>query len=661
MGSLRKSRPAWAALASALVSACALSGAWLALAAEPRSTSLVSTGPAATDGVGYPSFDAISEDGTRIFFETEERLVAADTDSRYDVYERAGKQTRLLSIGPGGGNGENDSHGAVASASGEVVYFSTDESLLAIDDDGSDDVYRREGDDLELVSTGSAGNGPLPVWLSWVSADGERAYLETEEALVPADLDGAKDVYLREDGATSLATPGTPLWVELMHFTEDGSVLFVRTHAALDAGDTDGELDVYALRGGAYELLSTGPGGGNQPGGESPLVGASADGSRAFFRTEEKLLAADTDNAQDLYERAGGTTSLVSVGPNGGNGGQDVSYQGISADGARAFFITSEQLVATDFDLAADLYERTGGVTTLLTTGTDTHGVRSTQISADGSRVLVGGGSSLLPVDDDGGWADVYELAGGAVTLLTPGIEDDDAYLLMASEDLDRVFFETNSAADPADADSDALDVYEARDGELALISTGPAGGDGPEEAELQAISADGTRAVFDTEEPLVAEDTDAEADLYLSGPPSSLDPESPAPSGSLPAQLSAEDVTAPGDPPAKGGGPRCAGMPATIVGSGKRDVVRGTEKRDVIVARGGNDRILGRGGNDLICAGGGKDTVLGGGGNDVIDGEGGADQLHGGAGSDTIRGGSGRDLCRSGAGKGTVRQCERG
>lgn len=55
----------------------------------------------------------------------------------------------------------------------------------------------------------------------------------------------------------------------------------------------------------------------------------------------------------------------------------------------------------------------------------------------------------------------------------------------------------------------------------------------------------------------------------------------------------------------------RCAGRLATIVGTGRADVLRGTRGRDVIVALGGNDRILGLGKGDFICAGRGNDVIV--------------------------------------------------
>lgn len=79
--------------------------------------------------------------------------------------------------------------------------------------------------------------------------------------------------------------------------------------------------------------------------------------------------------------------------------------------------------------------------------------------------------------------------------------------------------------------------------------------------------------------------------------------------------------------------GPSCAGVPATIVGTDGRDVLRGTHGDDVIVGLGGRDTLIGLGGDDIICGGDGDDVIVGGLGDDT---------LHGGAGDDVIIGGRG-------------------
>jgi uncharacterized delta-60 repeat protein len=100
-------------------------------------------------------------------------------------------------------------------------------------------------------------------------------------------------------------------------------------------------------------------------------------------------------------------------------------------------------------------------------------------------------------------------------------------------------------------------------------------------------------------------------------------------------------------DPGPAGKGARCAGLPATIVGTPKRDTIRGTARRDVIVARGGADRISALGAGDVVCAGGGDDVVRGGPGRDVLLGGPGRDTLNGGPGRDRLIGGPGLDKVR--------------
>ena len=49
-------------------------------------------------------------------------------------------------------------------------------------------------------------------------------------------------------------------------------------------------------------------------------------------------MSADTDTRADVYERSGGQTTLISTGPAGGNGDFDGGFPRMSADGARVVF-----------------------------------------------------------------------------------------------------------------------------------------------------------------------------------------------------------------------------------------------------------------------------------------------------------------------------------
>ncbi len=92
---------------------------------------------------------------------------------------------------------------------------------------------------------------------------------------------------------------------------------------------------------------------------------------------------------------------------------------------------------------------------------------------------------------------------------------------------------------------------------------------------------------------------------------------------------------------------PLCNGLPATIIGTERNDVINGTNGDDVIVSLGGADNVAGKAGDDVICLGDGNDTINGGQGDDIILGEGGKDNLSGSTGNDSIDGGADRDTIR--------------
>jgi hypothetical protein len=125
----------------------------------------------------------------------------------------------------------------------------------------------------------------------------------------------------------------------------------------VSADTPDGWMDVYERRGEETTLISTGPAGGNGAF-DAFFNGASADGTRIFFETDEPLVTADTDAASDLYERAGAQVTLLSTGPDGGNGDVGAFFDGASADGTRVVFETEESLLRADTDAARDLYAK---------------------------------------------------------------------------------------------------------------------------------------------------------------------------------------------------------------------------------------------------------------------------------------------------------------
>lgn len=336
----------------------------------------------------------------------------------------------------------------------------------------------------------------------------------------------------------------------------DGSVVFFTTDEQPGLlGDTDLKTDVYmrafdptpGIEDFVTRKVSTGPAGGNNAI-DAFFVGASQDGSRAFFSTRESLVAEDTDHAADLYLRdtVGNTTTLVSVGDPAcvaegcGNAEVGASFvqRGVAADGSKAFFVTTERLSAADDDDVSDVYVRDveAATTELVSRGSpscqaggcgngDLPILSFDDSSADGSRVAFRTAEDLAGVDDDGDAPDIYQrdlLTGATVQVSLPGECPECVPSFGASsDDGSHIVFETSAEIDPADADEEQ-DVYDWSAGVASLASHGPAGGNGGDPAvfpgvvsAFPGVSADGSRVVFETAEQLVGFDDDDVNDVY--------------------------------------------------------------------------------------------------------------------------------------------------
>lgn len=455
--------------------------------------------PASAD----PAYKGSSAAGELVFFETEERLVPGDTDTKRDVYERfydpeAGVEsyvTREVSLGPAGGNDAYNATYEKTNSAGTVVFFSTAESLVGADADHATDVYARglETGTTTLVSVGEAacapscGNGPQDAGFARAAADGSEVFFVSQERLTAADTDSVPDVYVRD-----LASETTEL---------------VSSGSAFCAP---------ACGNGAFEDVA--------------LRGISADGSHAYFTTAERLAAADTDTAVDVYSRdlTSATTTLVSQGGAGcapacGNGGIVPVFQGSSADGARAFFTTAESLVGADTDTATDIYARDlpAGPTILVSGGTSSTETASFAVAtADGAHVFFTTAEPLVAADEDSA-NDVYEWSGGTIGLVTTAECSSacGATFDAVSSDAGTILFNTAQQLSGEDTDN-SVDVYSQAVGgsEAVLISRGSGCGpcgNGPADARFDRASADAEHVVFTSSEVLAGDDGDGEDDIY--------------------------------------------------------------------------------------------------------------------------------------------------
>jgi hypothetical protein len=449
----------------------------------------VSIGPKGGNDAQPATFDGMSNDGTEVFFSTAEPLVAGDTDQVEDVYLRNLVENRTVLVSQGGNGSFATSFlpGGVA-PDGGVVFFGSGERLDSADQDNAFDVYVRdiEAETTRLVSApdpgcASCASEGLDPQFRGTDDSGDLAFFTTDEKLVGSDSDaGESDIYARDLAAETTALVSVP-------------------------GTCPPELPV----------------GQNC---EPSYGGASADGSHVFFETNERILGSDTDKFQDVYDWSAGAVALTSTGPDGGNGEANVTFAGTKPDGGTAFFETSESLVAADADSAQDVYQRSGGTTALVSPGEGGRGNLAIPasfewVSRSGPLAVIFTTAESLVAEDTDSSQDVYMRAGGATTLLSTGPDggsgEFSAIFAGAADDGSKVFFATAESLVAEDTDA-SQDVYMRSGGETTLVSGGQVGGNGAFSAGLRGVSTTGSRALFTTQERLTVDDDFAgEQDIY--------------------------------------------------------------------------------------------------------------------------------------------------
>ena len=231
-----------------------------------------------------------------------------------------------------------------------------------------------------------AGFGALPfdgvsgasVGTHALSADGRYlVFSSSNDVLLASDEDSAENVYRLDRSNGTLvqvnvtATGGQPLAGSLSDaasVSADGRYVEFESDASnlVPGGPADG-FYVKDMQTGAVELASraTGPAGAAAASPELAVI--SGDGRHVAFTATGVLHADNADGAQgatDAYVRAldAGTTHMVSVSATGGEVGgvNDRAAPDIDFNGDAVAFITDAKLSADDADDTDDAYVRTG-------------------------------------------------------------------------------------------------------------------------------------------------------------------------------------------------------------------------------------------------------------------------------------------------------------
>lgn len=241
----------------------------------------------------------------------------------------------------------------------------------------------------------------------------------------PTDVDERSDVYTWNRGVFSLASPssGTHIYGATENaISDDGERVIFTSHESLDSADTDTSADVYETAGGVTSLLSTGPA---DAGEETDVYfgGTSADATYVYFETAAALVSTDTDGGErDIYLRRAGTTTLVSAGPAGSGGGHH-SVVAVSRNGLRVVDLTAERMGSEDTDSEVDLYEYFDGSTKLVSKGpaadSSPDGVMPlSPATPDAKSIVVITKERFVAADDNEDY-DLYQFSRGRTRLVT--------------------------------------------------------------------------------------------------------------------------------------------------------------------------------------------------------------------------------------------------
>ncbi|HUR26866.1 MAG TPA: calcium-binding protein [Planctomycetota bacterium] len=365
----------------------------------------------------------------------------------------------------------------------------------------------------------------------------KRAVLTTILALACAASASGQSAMTTRVSLDSAGQQGNGFSHTRVALSADGGVLVFCSDADdLVPGDTNGVGDIFVHeRSGARTTRISVDSSGNQVDGLSFFPTVSGDGRIVAYPSDAtNLVPGDTNAASDVFvhDRASGVTTRVSVDSSGVQGNGLSSWPSISADGRFVtYFSSSDNLVSGDTNFASDifLFDRASGTTTLVSSdpgGNPGAGAAARPaISADGKFVAFHSSAANLVAGDGNGVQDIFvrDLASGSTTRVSVGSAGNEADRISNTAALSGdgrfVVFEsdaTNLVAGDANGRTDVF-VHDRTSGATTRLSVDSAGNEGDLPSFKPAISADGRCVAFYSRATnLVAGDTNATADVFV-------------------------------------------------------------------------------------------------------------------------------------------------
>ena len=351
----------------------------------------VSTG--STQGDGSSGYTAISADGRYVaFVSNATNLVTADTNGTYDVFVRdrvLGTTERVdLSTSSAQANGAASTSLDISADGRYVAFVSDATNLVTGDTNGTRDAFVRDRQ-LNTTARVSLTSGSLQsvgaAFYVAISGDGQTvAFVSSAADLVSADTNAQPDVFLRKPSAGStvrVSVSSTSVQGDNrsgdggaeMSLSSDGRyVAFSSWATNLVAGDTNSRPDIFVRDTTLNTTTRVSVAAGGAQGNDDSLgPSISGDGRYVAFGSQATNLAAGVSSGNvNIFVRdlVGGTTRLLSYGPDGHAAGQASQYPRISANGRHVSFDTMGVLLTSDTNSQMDVYAQTPGKAVKLST-----------------------------------------------------------------------------------------------------------------------------------------------------------------------------------------------------------------------------------------------------------------------------------------------------
>jgi hypothetical protein len=487
---------------------------------DTANESLTQVVPTTTEGnaqSGAFHYDAISTDGSRLFFESEAKLTPSAVKFAPNLYmwDRASGQVSLAGVlpaGEGGGSPPRGSFGGAyawpieltetggatrgqyvdaihaASPSGDQIYFTSGEA---------GQLYLRRGlagpsPSSVRVSAPEAGvtdpNGPLPAAFQEATPDGAHAFFLSSEKLTAdastGEFAGGRDLYRYDEADGDLVditgdqegpvNPNGARVQGLLGASADGTSGYFAARGKLTPGASADANNIYRFEeagDGSFDLTYVGVGGPRNWAASTfaggPLSGGGYQGKEARVSPDGRVLVFKSEEQIQMYREETGKVNCVSCNP--------AAIASLGAGELTAQFLNSNAFTIPNVAAASRLTHslsqdgnRVFFQTPNSLLGADTNGSPCTYLITRPARGL------QLPncidtyeweaVGTPGGSCTKVEFNGGCLYLLSTGKSEDASYFMDASSDGSSVFIATTSQLVPADHDQ-LYDVYDVRTG----------------------------------------------------------------------------------------------------------------------------------------------------------------------------------------------------